>query len=86
MAGGQSFLCTCPCWWGSLSSNLISPGAQFILSELIWHAAFGRGAKARVQPGSSVPVAPETTEWRTQSVQLGAAISQADAFLQGGFA
>ncbi|CAE7027788.1 CSNK1A1 [Symbiodinium natans] len=38
---------------------------------------------ARVPLGSSVPVAPDTTEWRTQSVQLEASTSAIDAFLQG---
>eukprot|EP00435_Cladocopium_sp_Y103_P039077 s675_g10.t1 len=37
---------------------------------------------AKVAHGSSVPISPETTEWRTQSVQLDAQ-SAKDAFLQG---
>ena len=40
-------------------------------------------AEARVTPGSSVPVAPETSEWRTQTVKLETATSATDAFLEG---
>lgn len=38
---------------------------------------------ARVSSGSTVPVAPETTEWRTQSVQLQKSTNAMDSFLQG---
>lgn len=37
---------------------------------------------AKVAPGSSIPISPETTEWRTQSVKLHAQ-SPKDAFLDG---
>lgn len=38
--------------------------------------------EAKVAFGSSVPISPETTEWRTQSVQLHSQ-SPKEAFLQG---
>ncbi len=44
--------------------------------------AIGCSLEAKVAFGSSVPISPETTEWRTQSVQLHSQ-SPKEAFLQG---
>ena len=46
------------------------------------HLGSTHRTQAKVAHGSSVPISPETTAWRTQSVQLDAQ-SGKDAFLQG---